>query len=112
MGATNFENFASAREYSTPREAFYGLVKDAQWENGHGGYTGTIAEKDSWVMRNNGVPIPKDNRVRDFIYGMFRRLDGDIDANDKWGPAFCVPLCESDEDSTVIGWLFYGYASE
>ena len=42
MGATTFIIESSGK---TAREAFNSAVEDAQWESGHGGYTGTIAEK-------------------------------------------------------------------
>jgi len=35
---------------SDPQNAFGLLVEEAQYENGHGGYTGTIAEKRDFVV--------------------------------------------------------------
>ena len=46
MGATNFETTATGK---TAREAFLNAVNDAYYWNGHGGYTGTIAEKPGFV---------------------------------------------------------------
>jgi len=104
MGGETYENFASVDDYRTVDEAFQAQVQHAAWAYGHAGYTGTIAEKPGWVMRNNGNPIP-ENEVKDFVYNK------DIDDNDKWGPSYCVPVCKSREDQTIIGWLFYGWAS-
>jgi hypothetical protein len=42
MGACDFYEVAQGK---TAREAFQRAVEDAQYESGHGGYTGTIAEK-------------------------------------------------------------------
>lgn len=46
MGATNFEVIATGK---TAREAFLSAVDDARYWNGHGGYTGTIAEKSGFT---------------------------------------------------------------
>lgn len=45
MGADNFSTTALGR---TAGDAFRTAVAQAQWEYGHGGYTGTIAEKHSF----------------------------------------------------------------
>jgi hypothetical protein len=42
MGAANFETVSSGK---TAKEAFSRAVERAQYEYGHGGYSGTIAEK-------------------------------------------------------------------
>jgi hypothetical protein len=47
MGATNFSDVGTG---SNVQDAFYALVREAQWEHGHGGYTGTIAEKHDYVL--------------------------------------------------------------
>ena len=47
MGATNFTVTARGK---TASEAFDYATENARYENGHGGYTGTIAEKRSFVM--------------------------------------------------------------
>lgn len=46
MGACDF---AAAAHGKTAREAFARAVERAQWEHGHGGYTGTVAEKHDFV---------------------------------------------------------------
>lgn len=46
MGATNFETTATGK---TAREAFLNAVNDAHYWHGHGGYTGTIAEKPGFI---------------------------------------------------------------
>lgn len=47
MGAADFQNFGKG---FSPDEAFRDLVEHARHEHGHGGYSGTIAEKRSFVM--------------------------------------------------------------
>lgn len=51
MGANTFQTYGFGKD---SREAFVAAVKDAQWEYGHGGYTGTIAEKATYSL----VPLP------------------------------------------------------
>lgn len=103
MGAVTFENFGSKEDYDTPKSAFNAIKDHELWYNGHGGYTGTIAEKPGFIMRNNGDPVAEDE-IQDFIYD-------DGENNEKWGPAYCVPICKSNEDTEIIGWMFYGWAS-
>ena len=47
MGGCTFYNEVEGK---TAKAAFTRAVEDAQYESGHGGYTGTIAEKHSFVM--------------------------------------------------------------
>jgi hypothetical protein len=49
MGAVGFYTKAVG---SNPQQAFVDAVKAAAFENGHGGYTGTIAEKSKYRMFN------------------------------------------------------------
>lgn len=47
MGAADFSTYGLGR---TPGDAFVEAVRRAQWEYGHGGYTGTIAEKGDFEL--------------------------------------------------------------
>lgn len=47
MGAAQFSTFATGK---TPEAAFSAAVSSAQYEHGHGGYSGTIAEKHVFQM--------------------------------------------------------------
>lgn len=100
----------SASPIDSPHTAFRAAMSDAQWEHGHGGYTGTIAEKLSFVL----VEASGDRKARRYIAVGTRPgdLDGDavnagddvtLLADDKWGPALCI----ADAD----GWTFFGWAS-
>lgn len=46
MGADEFFSVATGKDAST---AFNRAVENALWEHGHGGYSGTIAEKHSFI---------------------------------------------------------------
>lgn len=100
MGACYFEVHAKGTELD---KLFQEAREQALHDYGHRGYTGTIAEKDSVVLRKKR-PMPK-KEAKAFA-------EKDSDENDKWGPAFAVPLCKSEEDEAIIGYLIYGYASE
>lgn len=52
MGAADFTTIATGK---TVGEAFNKARRDAQYEFGHGGYTGTIAEKGDFIE----IPVPK-----------------------------------------------------
>ena len=92
----------------TPRSAL--RCPTPGWEHGHGAYTGTIAEKLSFVL----VEASGDRKARRYIAVGTRPgdLDGDavsarddvtLLADDKWGPALCI----ADAD----GWTFFSWAS-
>lgn len=98
MGATTFTNVASG---ATAQEAFRATVDTAAWEHGHGGYSGTIAEKSSFTMIATGLTI-------DDAFALANRLIDDADEriDDKWGPAGCIALADGKR------FLFFGWASE
>lgn len=123
MGASIFKTVADG---STAREAFGKAVQEAQWEHGHGGYSGTIAEKHSFVMirddaksvavryassgqtqaewvvkdLNDPDPVKQAHGIAEaLMYMNDRRI------TDKWGPAGCIDLGNER-------WLFFGWASE
>jgi len=95
MGADTFFNHAKGK---TANEAFKSIVEDAQYEHGHGGYTGTIAEKGSFVMIN----LPKGQDAREYANKLIE--DNDPRVDDKWGPAGCIKVKDGE-------FLFFGWAS-
>lgn len=98
MGASTFENIAKGK---TAAEAFDACVEEARYDYGHAGYTGTIAEKGSFVM----IREPKCNTVDEAIALANKLIDeGDPRIDDKWGPAGCIPLPDNQ-------FLFFGWAS-
>ena len=110
MGATNFYCISAG---SNASEAFNKAVKEAQWEHGHGGYTGTIGEKSTFSMASDQSLSHRDaaSLAESLLYTDYR---------DKWGDAGCIPLIlepkpnssdalkQKKEQSTF---LFFGWAS-
>lgn len=95
MGACTFTDIGRGK---TAVEAFANARKEAQWQYGHGGYTGSLAEKPSFVL----ISVPADKDPREYANEL---LDvGDERIDDKWGPAGCIKL---DDDK----FLFFGWAS-
>jgi hypothetical protein len=91
MGAEQFETTFPGE---TPEVAFKGAVDEAQYDHGHSGYSGTIAEKDSFTL----VDTPetgKDNEIPESLWDRF---------DDKWGPAGCYKVKEGL-------YCFFGWAS-
>jgi hypothetical protein len=106
MGADTFMNVAKGH---SAQAAFDTAVSDARYECGHGGYTGTIAEKGGFVMIRPPFTQNSDaerNEVvklyRDYADKLIEDADPRID--DKWGPAGCIDLGEGE-------YLFFGWAS-
>lgn len=97
MGATTFSQRAQG---ASAKEAFAQARDHASWEHGHGGYTGTIAEKHEFIM----LPVPEgvDQSTDWYEY------DPDCPhwqaVDDKWGPAGCFDLGDGH-------FLFFGWAS-
>ncbi len=81
MGATDFTTTAKGK---TVNEAFSNAVDDARHEHGHGGYTGTIAEKSEFVM----ISVPEGTNPRKHAADLIENMDPSIE--DKWGPAGCI----------------------
>lgn len=96
MGATTFFCVAKGK---TSRQAFNDAVYDARYEHGHGGYTGTIAEKDDYVM----IPLPQGADPFEYADKLIAEDDPRID--DKWGDAGCIYMGDDK-------YLFFGWASE
>ena len=96
MGACEFFTMAKGK---TAREAFSNVVEDAKYEFGHGGYTGTIAEKNSFTV----IDLPKGEEAYAYANDLMDKDDDRI--SDKWGPAGCIKTEEGE-------YIFFGYASE
>lgn len=99
MGATQFYDKAKGAD---AQEAFTTLRDEALHENGHGGYTGSIAEKSEFTMIPEYTPNDMIS-AEDFA----EKLIGDYDerVDDKWGPAGCIDIGGGE-------FLFFGWASE
>jgi hypothetical protein len=95
MGAEVFTTRARGRN---AQEAFWEAVEQANYDHGHSGYTGTIAEKDSFVM----IDLPEGEKPWRYADKLINDEDPRID--DKWGPAGCIKLDEEE-------YFFFGWAS-
>lgn len=100
MGAEVFMVEASGK---TAEEAFRKAYDDACYWSGHGGYTGTIAEKDDF--RSIGFPEDRERTEANVVEYANELLDNeDPRIDDKWGPAGCIKIEEGR-------YLFFGWAS-
>jgi len=107
MGGSDFYNIGFG---PTAKIAFDDLVSQAQYDHGHSGYSGTIAEKHSFTM----IPLPEHKNPMDLAEELIRNSDDRVD--DKWGPAGCIemPLTDKDKKDHPGGlkkFLFFGWAS-
>lgn len=98
MGASTF--CISARG-ATATAAFQTAYTEACYEHGNGGYTGTIAEKSSFVM----IEVPADQTGDVWGYAQGLIDEGDPRIDDKWGPAGCI-------DQGQGNFVFFGWASD
>ena len=101
MGATTFREVSRGE---TAEKAFFSAVQDAQYMHGHGGYTGTIAEKSSYTMATEKSLSSQE---------AYCLADSLIDTtySNKWGPAGCIQISTNTTDQTKK-FLFFGWASE
>jgi hypothetical protein len=95
MGADQFSVVSKGKN---AEEAFSAAVRRAQYDHGHAGYTGTIAEKDAFVM----IDLPEGPDAKSYAEKLIDDLDGRV--VDKWGPAGCIDLGNGK-------YLFFGWAS-
>lgn len=95
MGANTFFTTASGK---TAYHAFRAACDDARHESGHGGYTGTIAEKTEFCM----ITCPPGKEPAAYARELMDNDDPRID--DTWGPAGCIGLGGGK-------FLFFGWAS-
>ncbi|WP_306061010.1 hypothetical protein [Natronococcus wangiae] len=115
MGAVTFETFVFGE---TAQEAFSNAVADAKQMHGHGGYTGTIAEKSSFEV----IPEQEHHGKQKRRYAHQLLEDGDERIQSKWGPAGAINCSGTKEakryreQHRLKGkrgdvWLFFGWVS-
>lgn len=95
MGACDFTVIETGK---TADIAFRAARDHAQYMNGHGGYTGTIAEKHDFTV----IKVPEGADPAQFAQKLMDDHDDRI--SNKWGPAGCVYLGDDR-------WVFFGWAS-
>jgi len=115
MGGTTFFTYGYGKD---AKEAFRRAVEEATWEHGHGGYTGTIAEKSDYISIPESEHKGK-NKIK-YAQTLIDKEDRRID--DKWGPAGAIRLTgdlekklrkrKNLQGKKVKIYLFFGWASE
>jgi hypothetical protein len=122
MGASEYKRVGKGK---TAKAAFDRLVEKAQWEHGHGGYSGTIAEKHSMVEFTRPKGMRRATVIQ--LISDLGRIGFDDDGNpmtakvqakypnlpiaamsevyeDKWGPSLAIELSKGE-------YIFAGFAS-
>ena len=84
-GGSDFQEYVNG---SDARRCFAEAVQNAKYDYGSGGYTGTIAEKDSFKIVSR-TPMTEHQATE--------YMEANISRNDKWGPAFAIPIAEERE---------------
>ena len=118
MGIANFATTATGK---TMKEAFNKAVEQAQHEHGHGGYTGTIAEKSSVIDLTAKSPAKTRKTKIRWAWEMTNLETGPV--YDKWGPCGAVklglvrttryaPTVKKYVPCYETEWCFFGNASE
>jgi hypothetical protein len=105
MGADTFSTYIIVT--GSLKEAFDEAVKRALYDYGHAGYTGTLAEKDSFVLIGKAESQTEAGALA-------RKLinEGDPRIDDKWGPAGIITFPSRLLDGTeVTKALIFGWAS-
>lgn len=92
--------FVCSERGKNAKEAFRNAKSAAFDEYGHGGYTGSIAEKDSFVRFE--VPDGSNLTPDEFVEQLIDSNEPKIE--DKYGPCGCI-------DCGNGLYLFFGYAS-
>jgi hypothetical protein len=122
MGADLFYSTSSGPDAKT---AFRDAVNEAAYECGHSGYTGTIAEKDEFVIVGTASTY---DEAKAKAAAMLKADDPRV--NNKWCPAGCIqyglptpetviklnkagkPVARKKRNGRLISsFLFFGYAS-
>lgn len=83
----------------TPKQlpkAYAALVKQAQWDHGHSGYSGSFAEKEDYEV----IAPPPEVKYWD----KDKAEDHAAENNPKWGPSYVYRLGKNS-------WLVAGLAS-
>lgn len=89
MGCESFTNLVTGTDADT---AFQSARDDALYEYGHGGYTGTIAEKGDFKVVTT-TPMG-ENEASTYA-------EEHLDDADKWGPALAIPVVTATHDVMV-----------
>lgn len=102
MGAVDFQVVSEGK---TAKEAFNSAVDEALHIYGHGGYTGSIAEKSTFKK----IVCPDGKDPFEYAEEIIESDSGPI--CDKWGPAGCIELTSKVSEAKHREFLFFGMAS-
>jgi|TARA_Y100000310_G_scaffold278982_2_gene297834 hypothetical protein len=74
---------------------FETVVEQRAWDHGHGGYTGTLAEKEGMTVEFSKV-----------LYGSLGAVERALENTDKWGPPLACRYTDRKGNSrwVVGGW--------
>jgi len=106
------DEFMQTGRGNSPANAFATAREEAAYEHGHGGYTGTLAEKSAWVMITmpDGFGEGTDlQRATKYANTLLEMSDPRVD--DKWGPAGCIKVGPDPKHKGQNIYLFFGWAS-
>jgi hypothetical protein len=112
MGAEQYEVTASG---ATVEQAFAAAREKALYDYGHRGYTGTIAEKDEFVVLEAPPTVEPAQFVKWVMDGGYHVdlvpaehqeaiKEAIAQVDDKWGPSGATKIADGE-------WIFYGFAS-
>jgi len=104
MGGETFTNRATGKDV---QEAFDNAHNQACYNYGNSGYSGSLAEKDSYIVITPSAEFQDDESKVRFSEHLIDERDERVD--DKWGPAGAIRL--ADNSSGLQVWLFFGWAS-
>lgn len=109
MGAEQFQVHWRKEGEQTVEQAHASAVAQAQYEHGHGGYSGTLAEKHEVELYDERVMSLADAQmIADRVLSHLGSAHG-VRCVDKWGPTCAIAVV--DDADGHPGWLFFGYAS-
>jgi len=103
MGASDFYTTGRGRN---AQKAFNTAREQALHEYGHGGYTGSLAEKSDFVKINRTCDDVQD--AIEIAHELINKNDRRV--SDKWGPAGCIFVSKDAEG--IRTYVFFGIASE
>lgn len=99
MGGTTFDHYAAGVDVAS---AFRDARDEAGYEHGHGGYSGTLAEKGEYVVITHTPML--DAEAHKMANDLINKCDPRID--DKWGPAGAIPVVKSVRTVNVSGFAY------
>jgi len=99
MGACDFQHYADGIDV---KKAFDTATSEAAYEHGHGGYSGTLAEKSNYVVITSTPLLERE------AYALADQLmeDDDPRISDKWGPAGAIPVIKGTRKVDVKGFEY------